>query len=191
VRLLLVLTLLFPLPVLAASRAGFGFSQGIANFNGDLGYAGKSTVSLLQLHYLSGIEADSVLSQALYGIDLGISFEVLSSSAVHNGVFPFGSGEHLRLLGFLLMPTICALTSAPVQICASLGLGTVNMNGAQNRQDYGSWNYQLAINYGFYKGLALRGAVKYVGQVEQTAAGNPSEFGFTSWLFGLSWLLPL
>jgi hypothetical protein len=74
-----------------------------------------------------------------------------------------------------------------VLLCGGIGQGTVNVNGDDNRRDYGTWNYQTSLRFFPYKGLSVGLLGKYVGRVEQQVNGRDSQFTFMSLAGSVGW----
>ena len=103
-----------------------------------------------------------------------------------SGVFPFAPSEDLTFLAFLLQPAWCAPLAANLSGCAGLGVGIVNVNGRDDKQDYGTWHYDATLSYLLTPSWSIEAVVKYVGRVEQTNAGKKSDFSMLTYGLGPS-----
>jgi hypothetical protein len=113
-------------------------------------------------------------------LQIGLSLDVLSTKTHHDGnVFPYRQDDEIRILAFLFLPTACLrYIGLDIQACGGIGQGTVNVNTSENRQDYGTWNYQLDLKWGHDIVIGLM--TKFVGKIEQRVEGKDSEFSFES-----------
>ncbi len=116
----------------------------------------------------------------------GLGIQVLSTSTHHTGNdFPYEKNSQLKLLSFFFTPVVCSI--GQVFVCAAMGNGTVNVNAAKHRQDYGSWTYQGNLALKVLDSFAVYFGITYVGRVEQQIAERRSEFSFLSMLVGLTY----
>ena len=163
----------------SAQAAGFetSLSYGVAAFHGDLTKDQSAPVKTAQIRAYAG-PAGLMLG---FPLEPFLGFEVLQvSTKAKTTRFPYISGSNLNPLGFFMTPGYCARLQESLALCASVGIGTLNVNSESNRQDYGTWNYEIATQYllgerGFVKVVA-----KKVGDVEQTVGEQRSHFWLTS-----------
>jgi hypothetical protein len=174
-----IMCMLLSTPLQAAEAVIAG---GQAALHGDL--SKDQTVPVFALQWRKQEAADpgsaSLSWRPYYG------FEVLHGTAKAGKTdFPYDEGASLRFLGFFMTPGLCVQRELPLAACAGIGIGTLNVNSPDNRQDYGTWNYELAIRYPLTESVLMRLAGKKVGDVEQTRQGSASHFWLTSILLGL------
>lgn len=165
--------LLFVAMILAASsaRAAGEIATSVerASFVGDL--TSERAVPLYGVHLRYWLP--DVVEQPWKG---GLSWDIMHADVRHEGdQFPYDPGASLHLLVFLITPTVChEVGFAALDACGGIGIGTVNVNSSANRQDYGSWSYQLDLKREHEVRIGLM--AKFIGKVEQTQAHRPSEF---------------
>jgi hypothetical protein len=54
----------------------------------------------------------------------------------------------------------------------------VNVNGGEDRRDWGTWNYQVQVDVELTPWLSVMALGKLVGRVEQRVAGQDAAFSF-------------
>ena len=147
-----------------------------ARFLGDL--STEKSAPLYGFHFRHWHEPQGL--SPLLNLKAGLSLDVLSIKTRHDGnVFPYRQDEEIRILAFLFLPTVCLHSNnLDMQVCGAIGQGTVNVNTDDNRQDYGTWNYQADLKWGQEIMIGLM--TKFVGKVEQRVEGRDSEFSFAS-----------
>lgn len=149
---------------------------GVSGFAGDLDGSGPHPTALVGGR------------RAFEDGTIALSFDVLRTEAIQReGAFPYDSGDRLDVLAFLLLPQLCGEARAGTEVCGGIGLGTVNVNTAGDRQDYGTWHYEAAARQDLTAALQLEVAAKYIGKVEQTRAGEDAAFWFVTYGAGISW----
>ncbi len=162
--------MLLPALALAATPAvGVQYAPLAARFVGDL----TDDVALahsvqLKLMYIDGED---------WPLRAYLAIDTFWTSATHRGGrFDYPRGAEVDVLGFLFIPHLCWRPELPLTACAGLGQGTVNVNAARDRRDWGTWNYQLQVDLalGEYASAFVLG--KAVGQVEQETDGQPAAF---------------
>ncbi len=162
-----------------AQAAGIetSLSYGAAAFHGDLTSDQSAPVKTAQ------IRAFDEPAGSMFGFTLEpfLGFEVLHVRTTATATrFPYLNGTKLNLLGFFMTPGYCARLQDSLALCAAVGIGTLNVNSQTDRQDYGTWNYELATQYL----LGERGFVKVVGKkvgdVEQMVGEQSAHFWLTS-----------
>lgn len=166
-------------PVQGAEAA---IAHGRAAMHGDLSTEKSAPLSLLQARQ------NLPFHRPLEALDFSsyFGFEILQSEAAAKSTpFPFEAGSSLKFLGFFMTPGFCIRSGLPFEMCAGIGIGTLNVNARDNRQDYGTWNYETAVRYPFGDGFFVRVAGKKVGDVEQTSRGRSAHFWMTSWLLAI------
>ena len=165
-------TLLTSPAVAGEYSAGYG----VAAFHGDLSKDQSAPVASFQMRFFSHFQNEETRSAPGFA-----GFEVVLANTVHNGhFFPYRDNAHLSLLGFFMTPGICVDTVPILNICASIGIGTLNLNSKNNRQDYGTWNYQLDGSIQITNATFFRLALKKIGDVEQTVEDRASHFWLTA-----------
>lgn len=117
-----------------------------------------------------------------------VAVEAMFTGATHTQqAFPFAPGEDLAVRAFLFIPQGCWQPTGSLLWCAGIGQGTVNVNGEQERRDYGTWNYQSSLRFFPRDGLSVGVMGKYVGQVEQQVRGEDSAFSFVTLGADVGW----
>lgn len=119
-----------------------------------------------------------------------LAIDVLTLSTINQSErFLFASDANLRVLAFLFIPHVCYLAASQhVSICGGIGQGTVNVNSDSNRRDYGTWNYQVQVDYYVADGWSVGLQAKYVGRVEQEIDGVDSFFTFVTAGLSVGWM---
>ena len=167
-----------------ASSANWGlqYSYGKANFAGDLS-KDESNLHNFQILTLFGHANKWPLKYYL-------SIDSISTKVTHVGQkFPFPEKATLKILAFLFVANLCHdKEQLKWQFCAGLGQGTVNVNADHVRSDYGSWNYQLQLNYLYRPDFYFFTQTKYIGKVEIENNGVNGAFGFYTYTLGLGYL---
>jgi hypothetical protein len=180
VKLIFLITLFFSQNLLAESW-GVQYSYGRADFSGQLS-KNVSPVWNFEIQTLFGHAKE-------YPLKYYLSINVVSTKVSHQGnIFPYPENSSLKLLAFLFVANLChdpELTKW--QICGGIGQGTVNVNSTNFRNDYGTWNYQLQLNYLYHHKIYFFTQTKYVGKVEIQTNGNDAAFGFYTYTLGLGY----
>lgn len=89
--------------------------------------------------------------------------------------FPYPADAELDVLGFLFIPHLCWRPELPLTACLGLGQGTVNINAARDRRDWGTWNYQLQIDVALGDHATAFALGKAAGRIEQAVDGEPAQ----------------
>ncbi len=165
-----------PLPS-AVDPWGFRALAGYSRFYGDLTDARSSPTAMGSFRRMQGEERRR----------WGIGFDYLKTSVRHDEqYFPHPEHTELAISCVLIMPIVCE-SAGNFETCAGLGLGTVNVNSKDVRQDYGSWHYEVSGRWFFHQHWALTAFTKYVGWVEQRNFGVDSEFAFLTYGAGVGY----
>ena len=154
---------------MARSQFGIAFAVGESSFHGNF----SSTPSALnyEIQFQTLFFESSFLS--IEGF-LSIEAMFLQVDLQPSGGFHFSANEKTKVNTFLFAPTVC--NSGVFQVCLGLGQGTVNVNQAQTRRDYGTWNYRALLRYKVMEGLRIFVQGKYVGEVEIEDGALASDF---------------
>lgn len=168
--------LLASLTKICFAEGEFAISYSRAKFLGDL--STEKSAPLYGFHLRHWLEPQAL--SPLLDLRTGLSLDILSVKTRHDGnVFPYRQDDEIRILAFLFLPTFCLHSNdLDLQLCGAIGQGTVNVNTSDNRQDYGTWNYQADLKWGHEITIGLM--TKFVGKVEQRVEGKDSEFSFES-----------
>lgn len=155
--------------LLAAPVVGVQYTPLAARFVGDL--TDQTTLAhSVQIKTLY-LDAETLPLRAYLAID------TLWTTAEHRGeTFPYPAGAELDVLGFLFIAHLCWRPALPLRVCGGLGQGTVNVNAARDARDWGTWNYQLQLDYDLSPHLSLIALGKAVGRVEQQVDGRDASF---------------
>lgn len=166
---------------LGASQIAIG--AGSAAYHGDLSSDSVAPAYLLSYRIKDEDTAPAGSRTAAWYT----GFEIFRSEATHDGRrFPYADQATLSLLGFFFTPGICQGFEV-IEICASIGIGTLNVNSQGNRQDYGTWNYQVESKYRIGELFFAQIDAKKIGDIEQTVEGRAAHFWLTSILFSLGY----
>lgn len=174
--------------IFAPAQARCGATQisigsGATVFHGDLS-SQAAAVSYGALLRETGSKPDDAAKVSWF-----TGFEIFSSETTHDGSrFPFVEQARLSLLGFFISPGLC-LGLDLTDICGALGIGTLNVNSRNNRQDYGTWNYQIDAKYWLSERFFGQIAAKKIGDVEQTVGGRASLFWLTTFVLSAGFQL--
>ena len=151
------------------------YTAGVASFIGDLRGPDPLFVNDVQIKvlHMSALEDRLRFHMAIDVLFMGARAE--------GGAFAgYDDGAELRVLSFLFIPSVCGVPVPSIQVCAGIGQGTVNVNAEGDRRDWGTWNYQLQVDYAPLPWLQLIALGKYVGAVEQEVRGVDSQFSFVT-----------
>ena len=183
--LLFIITLFFLKPAFGSeTNSEIIFSTGNARILGDLGGDASSTVFMLQSRSTSSrtipMWTDIIRTEIGIGIDL-IYLERRNGPSE----FLFSPDTSMVMKGIFLIPTACFFRNVDYRLCFGLGNGTLNTNTAKNRQDYGTWNYQIDGHIQLTDKVMLKLISKYIGKIEQRIAERDSSFSLGILAMGL------
>lgn len=120
----------------------------------------------------------------------GVGFQIdYSKTSLNNkgSGFALESEEDLSVSTIAFIPSFCHLATK-VQLCGGIGQGTVNVNGSEERRDFGSWTYTAAAKF-FWDQYSIMTMARYVGQIEEESDGLEREMGFKSVAVGIGYSL--
>jgi hypothetical protein len=179
-KVLFFISFLFCQNLFAESWGG-QYSYGNADFAGQLS-KNIAPVSNFEILTLFGHAKE-------YSLKYYLSINAISTKVTHQGnVFPYPENSSLKVLAFLFVANLCHDPELiKWQVCGGIGQGTVNVNEANFRNDYGTWNYQLQLNYHYHHKIYFFTQIKYIGKVEIQTNGNDVQFGFYTYTLGLGY----
>lgn len=152
---------------------GVQYSAGSASFIGDLRGPDVVFVQDIQAKVLHVSTLEDHLRYYL-AIDV-----LITGAEAEGGAFlGYPDGAELKVLSFLFIPMVCGAPNAALQVCCGIGQGTVNVNAARDRRDWGTWNYQAQLDVSPRPWLQFFALGKFVGAIEQQVDGVDSEFSF-------------
>jgi hypothetical protein len=130
----------------------------------------------------------SWLAAVTTAFGVGFQIDYSKTSLSNNGAgFTLESEKDLDVSTISFIPSLCHLASK-MQLCGGIGQGTVNVNGTEERRDFGSWTYTAAAKF-FWDQYSFMTMARYVGQIEETTAEGDREMGFKSLGIGIGYSL--
>lgn len=167
------------LPLLLAPAIGVQYAPLIARFTGDLS-AETTFAQSVQIKTLY-VDAATLPLRGYFSID------VMWTGTRHTGTrFAYPANSDLDVLGFMFRGNLCWTPDGPLDVCLGLGNGTVNVNAAKDRRDWGTWNYQLQVDYALGDTLGVFALGQYIGEAEQEIDGVAASFTMLTAGGGLS-----
>lgn len=117
---------------------------------------------------------------------VGIGIDVLSAQfRINSTPFPFDEGNYVNIVGLYLTPTTCFYSHTDYRVCLGIGLGSLNLSSKDNRQQYGSWNFQIDLHHQFMPDFFVKAIWKSIGDISQRVAGRPASFGLQTFSVGI------
>jgi len=158
-------------------------AHGRAAFYGDLSTQKSTPAWLVQ----SRLQMPTLVSKDSW-MTWFFGLEMFQTKTIHeHSRFPFPAKSDLHFVGFFFSTGTCMRGTEYLAACASIGQGTLNTNADDNRQDYGTWNYQLDLKYEVTPVISVAYLVKKIGDIEQTTTGRASHFWLVVQLMGVSY----
>lgn len=156
--------LIATLALAATPHVGVQYAALAARFVGDLSAQTTLAHSVqIKAMYIDGAE---------WPLRAYLAIDTFWTGAQHQGdAFGYPPGADLDVLGFLFIPHLCWRPELPLTACLGLGQGTVNINAARDRRDWGTWNYQLQLDVALGDHATAFVIGKAVGRIEQAIDG--------------------